>query len=274
MQIVRSIEELKRSVGVKRGFVPTMGAFHQGHISLMNVAKQECDEVVVSLFVNPLQFGPNEDLSRYPRNEEQDASMAEAAGVDILFIPSEDIFVKNQRASIKVLGVSEAFEGATRPGHFEGVATIVGKLFHVVLPQVAYFGLKDRQQCAVISRMVADLNFPVQLSFQATVREFDGLAMSSRNVYLSADDRKRAPLIYSTLKSAEQQLISGANVTEVLDSSVKSLTENGFELDYLELVDPETFEKVDALERNSVIIIAAKLGKTRLIDNLDVSICG
>lgn len=240
----------------------------------MNVAKQECDEVVVSLFVNPLQFGPNEDLSRYPRNEEQDASMAEAAGVDILFIPSEDIFVKNQRASIKVLGVSEAFEGATRPGHFEGVATIVGKLFHVVLPQVAYFGLKDRQQCAVISRMVADLNFPVQLSFQATVREFDGLAMSSRNVYLSADDRKRAPLIYSTLKSAEQQLISGANVTEVLDSSVKSLTENGFELDYLELVDPETFEKVDALERNSVIIIAAKLGKTRLIDNLDVSICG
>lgn len=274
MKVVRSLEGIQKTGDRVRGLVPTMGAFHEGHLSLMRKARTECDEVVVSLFVNPLQFGPTEDLSRYPRQEERDSEMAESAGVDLLFIPAAEEIIRSTRANVTLKGLSDHYEGAHRPGHFDGVATIVAKLFHIISPDVAYFGLKDRQQCAVIQAMTEDLNFPLKLSFQPTIRDRDGLALSSRNVYLSPEERRMAPSLYSTMRATAERIAKGASVLPCLVDAREQLSEEGFAVDYFDLIDPRTFEAAEKASLETVIVAAAKLGKTRLIDNIDAPFRG
>jgi pantoate--beta-alanine ligase len=234
----------------------------------MRTAKRENECVVVSLFVNPTQFGPKEDFTRYPRNLERDAEMASQAGVDVLFAPPVSEMYPRVAASIHVPEVTERWEGAVRPGHFDGVATIVCKLFNIVRPSVAYFGYKDLQQCLVIKRMVEDLNLPVELSFQETTREGDGLAMSSRNAYLSPEDREKAPEIHTQLEASCRSIRDGKPVDEALVDARRQLESSGFSVDYLELVSLHTMEPLTHYTEGSAIIVAARLGKTRLIDNV------
>jgi pantoate--beta-alanine ligase len=202
LQIARTKRELPANLPGKVGFVPTMGALHEGHAALVRKALAECDTCVLSIFVNPLQFGPKEDFDRYPRPLETDLSLAKGWGVHWAFVPDVQEMYSGRETTIRVAGLSEMWEGADRPGHFEGVATIVAKLFHLAAPDIAYFGLKDYQQCAVIRRMVNDLNFRLDLSFVETVRESDGLALSSRNAYLDSEERRVAPLLFQALQEA------------------------------------------------------------------------
>lgn len=267
MRIVRRIADLELDRTGKVGLVPTMGAFHEGHVSLMRRARAECDTVVVSLFVNPTQFGPSEDFERYPRDEEGDAAMAGAAGVDIVFAPSVDEIYPRKTTVVQVRGVATRWEGAHRPGHFDGVATIVCKLFNIVRPYIAYFGLKDFQQCAVVRQMVEDLNLPVRLSFEETVREADGLAMSSRNVYLSREHREIAPELYSQLSKVKQDIASDKPVQLATSEARRHLTSLGFDVEYFEAVDAATLEPLQVKTSDVRVIAAAKLGAVRLIDN-------
>ncbi|GMV88687.1 MAG: pantothenate synthetase [Chthonomonas sp.] len=269
MRIVRDPAELavtERPVG----FVPTMGAFHEGHLELMRASARENARTVVSLFVNPTQFAPHEDLSKYPRNEARDAELAEAAGADVLFAPSVDTIYPRHTTEVRVSGVSERFEGAIRPTHFAGVATVVLKLFNMVRPDRAYFGLKDLQQCAVVKRMVEDLNVPVELRFLETVREQDGLAMSSRNVYLSPDERERAPRLHDVLVQLARSLREDPSVLaeELVPAATAALNRHGFEVQYLALVDPESMEPRSKFHSSFRWIVAARLGNIRLIDNV------
>jgi pantoate--beta-alanine ligase len=251
-----------------------MGALHEGHLSLMRKAKSLCDEVVVSIFVNPLQFGPNEDYARYPRREAEDAALADSVGVDALFIPSAEEFLGAPVTQVHVAGVTELYEGARRPGHFDGVATIVAKLFNAVNPRHAFFGLKDRQQCAVVAAMVRDLNYKIELHNVPTVRESDGLALSSRNAYLSPKEREIAPLLHKTLRQAASEIAAGkfdsTLVLKAVSSAASALAEAGFEVDYLDLVDAHRFQPVRQASSDAVVVAAAKLGRTRLIDNVDI----
>lgn len=274
MRILRSPEELGRTDSQVVGFVPTMGAFHEGHLALMRAAKEACGFVVVSLFVNPTQFGPGEDLSRYPRDEARDAELAESAGVDELYIPSAAEMVGGLATRVQVGGVTARWEGERRPGHFEGVATIVAKLFLQVRPDMAFFGLKDYQQCAVVRKMVRDLAFPVELRFLETVRERDGLAMSSRNRYLEGPQRALAPQLAAHLGEAARivgsMARSGAEEAHARVAEVAArLREKGFDVEYFALVDAETLEPY-AGGGEARILAAAKLGGTRLIDNVSV----
>jgi pantoate--beta-alanine ligase len=251
-----------------------MGALHEGHLSLIRQARKECDTLIVSLFVNPAQFGPNEDFNRYPRDEERDALLVREAGGDVLFAPSVDEVYPRRTTAVSVQGISDLWEGAARPGHFQGVATVVCKLFNMSSPDVAFFGLKDLQQCAIIRRMVEDLDMPVRLEFCETVRESDGLALSSRNVYLSSQERLIAPMIY-------QELIRCANVfagngtdvsqtSEALARSRSTLERAGMAVDYFELVDTLDLSPRMLPRSGDSIIAAAKLGGTRLIDNTQI----
>jgi pantoate--beta-alanine ligase len=270
LKIVRTAAEIEH-LDVRTGLVPTMGAFHEGHLELMRTAKRETDRVVASLFVNPTQFGPGEDFSRYPRDEVRDADLAARAGVDLLFAPTVEEMVADGVTKVTVSGLGDRFEGAHRPGHFDGVATIVLKLFHIVRPEVAYFGKKDLQQCAVIDRMVCDLKFEVSLRFCETVRERDGLAMSSRNAYLSPEHRAQASFLYAELKRVRGELIVSKSLVEAtLEESKGRLRAAGFLVDYLDLVNPRTFDKRNELVRPCTLIAAVTLGSTRLIDNLTV----
>jgi pantoate--beta-alanine ligase len=247
-----------------------MGAFHEGHLSLMRKAKSECDLVITSLFVNPTQFAPSEDFASYPRNLDRDSAMAAAAGVDVLFAPSQDEMYPRTTTKVTPSGVATRWEGERRPGHFEGVATIVLKLFNIVQPQQAYFGLKDFQQCAVIRQMVEDLNLPITLRFEETVREPDGLAMSSRNAYLSADQRTRAPLLYQTLSELSTAIARSdrSQVEAQLPNALQGLESAGFRVDYLDVVDEWTLEPSAPSHGPCRILAAAFLGTTRLIDNV------
>lgn len=247
-----------------------MGAFHEGHLELMRTAKQECAFAVVSLFVNPTQFGPHEDFDKYPRNEERDFAMATEAGVDVMFAPDSAEMYPKVGTMVHVQGVSARWEGAYRAGHFDGVATVVAKLFNIVRPTHAYFGLKDYQQCAVIGQMVRDLNFALELRLLDTVRENDGLAMSSRNAYLDADERRTAAELYATLNQSSDQLRRGLPADQVLRSGSNRLSALGFEVHYYALVDDVTLEPSDEAKAGSRIVAAAKLGQTRLIDNISV----
>jgi pantoate--beta-alanine ligase len=234
---------------VKVGLVPTMGALHDGHRALLRAARAECDRVVMSLFVNPTQFGPGEDLDRYPRDEAGDRAIAAEEGVDEVFAPTvSDMYPAGFATAVSVGDLGRRFEGAERPGHFDGVATVVLKLFERVRPQVAYFGRKDAQQLAVVRRMVADLDVPVQIRAVETVRETDGLAVSSRNVYLSPDERRRAPSLHRALLARDPALCEG-------------------DVDYLAVVDPITFDPVPP-RSGALVIGAARFGTTRLIDNI------
>jgi pantoate--beta-alanine ligase len=266
--IVKRLAELEHPRDKTTGFVPTMGAFHEGHLNLMRKAKSENDRCVVSLFVNPTQFGKNEDFDKYPRDLERDAKLAESAGVDVLFAPNREEIYPREGSTIHVPEVTSRWEGAARPGHFDGVATVVCKLFNIVRPTTSYFGLKDLQQCMVIQRMTEDLNLPYQLKFEPTVREDDGLAMSSRNVYLSAENRAVAGLIYSELRRSRSRVLARETIEEVLDSARSTLTQSGFIVDYFALVDLPLMAPADSMRVNQALIVAAKLGSTRLIDNI------
>jgi pantoate--beta-alanine ligase len=245
-----------------------MGAFHEGHLQLMQTARANCDHVVVSLFVNPTQFGKGEDFDRYPRDLERDSRMAAAVGVDVMFCPDVTEIYPRETSVVRVPEVTQRYEGEQRPGHFDGVSTIVCKLFNIVRPHVAYFGLKDLQQCAVIERMVRDLNMNLSISLQATVREADGLALSSRNVYLTREERAVAPQLHQQLKLAASRIRQGSTTETVLSEAVAVLSTVGFEVAYFDLIDRSTFAPVCCAAEGTAIIAAAKLGTTRLIDNI------
>ena len=275
MQIVRSSEELARAranLAGRLALVPTMGALHAGHMALVAEAKKRADHVAASIFVNPAQFGEGEDFGRYPRRESEDARMLEEAGCDLLWAPAvSDVYPTAFATKISVGGISERWEGEARPGHFDGVATVVAKLLLSVRPDVALFGEKDFQQLAVIRRMVADVDIPVEIVGVPTVREPDGLALSSRNAYLSADERSRAVALPEALKSAAETIRRGSSVGAALSEAKQRLVEAGFlKIDYLALVDATTLEPLSEPAGEMRLIAAAVIGSTRLIDNLAV----
>lgn len=279
MRVVRLIEDLRRTLGTERragrriGFVPTMGAFHDGHLSLMRRARAECDVVVVSLFVNPAQFTEPADLAAYPRDDARDERLAGAERVDLLFIPPvSEMYPPGFATSVEVRGVTEPLEGATRgAAHFRGVATVVTKLFQVVQPDVAYFGQKDAQQCAVIQRLVRDLDMPVRIEVCPTVREKDGLAMSSRNVRLSPEARARAVGLNEALRAADAGVTAGTRTAaELVRAARAALIARGIadaDVEYLEVVSPDTLMPLAVVEGRALIVIAARVGGVRLIDN-------
>ncbi|MCC7095811.1 MAG: pantoate--beta-alanine ligase [Thermomonas sp.] len=266
-----TISAWKRA-GLRVGFVPTMGNLHAGHYSLVKLARKHADRVVSSVFVNPTQFGPNEDFTRYPRTPDADTSGLEAAGCDVLWLPEVEAmypFGVALAANIHVPGVSAVLEGACRPGHFDGVCTVVTRLFNQVQPDVAAFGRKDYQQLAVIRQLVADLHVPIEILAGAIVREDDGLAMSSRNQYLSPDERAAAPAIHRILQAMRAAAQSGTPRAQVEADAVVALRTAGFAPDYAALRDPDLCEPDDGQPGPRVALIAARLGKTRLIDNLE-----
>ena len=260
-----------RAARKRIGFVPTMGNLHQGHLNLVREARQLCDIVVVSIFVNPIQFGPNEDFDNYPRTLEQDQHLLADAGCDIVFAPTVEQMYGNQPrlTNISVSDITNDLCGLQRPGHFDGVAVVVTKLFNIVRPDFAFFGEKDFQQLAVIRQFVRDLNIPLEVIGVPIARAEDGLALSSRNGYLTEQERTTAPVIYQSLKAAEQALYSGQSLEQALDSIRQTLTQAGLVIDYVEARTPE-LQKIHTFDQNLVLFIAAKLGKTRLIDNLQV----
>ncbi len=275
MQTVRSSEELALARPQFTGtlaLVPTMGALHAGHLALIEEAKKRANKVAASIFVNPAQFGEGEDFERYPRSEAEDVLRLEEAGCDLLWAPTvADVYPDGFATTIKVSGVSERWEGEARPGHFEGVTTVVAKLLLSVRPDVALFGEKDFQQLAVIRRMVADLNIPVEIVGVPTVREPDGLALSSRNAYLNADERQRAVALPNALKDARTAILAGESVSAALREAKQALVDAGFlKIDYLALVDAATLQPVGQPIGDMRLIAAAAIGTTRLIDNIAV----
>ncbi|WP_088181664.1 pantoate--beta-alanine ligase [Sphingobium sp. Z007] len=278
MQTLRDLPALRTAVdalksdGKPLALVPTMGALHDGHMALVEEARRHGRHVVVSIFVNPRQFGPNEDLDAYPRREAKDAQMLAAAGVDILWMPPVDVmYPVGYATNIGVSGVSEGLDGAARPGHFDGVSTVVAKLFNQVRPDVAIFGEKDYQQLAVIRRMVIDLNQGIDILGMPTQRAEDGLALSSRNAYLSEEERKAALALPRALGEAKRQIEKGDAVEGALAKAVATLAAHGFDpIDYVALCDAATLQPMAVLDRPARLLGAAKLGKTRLIDNIAV----
>lgn len=281
MKIIKTIKEMQdysRSLilqGKKLGFVPTMGALHEGHLSLVRKARKDNDIVIVSIFVNPIQFGPREDFNRYPRDLEGDSEKLKRESVDILFYPDiKEMYPEGYRTFIEVEGLSDKLCGAFRPGHFRGVATVVTKLFNIIKPHRAYFGLKDYQQTVIIKRMVCDLNMDIEIITCPTVREPDGLAMSSRNLYLKPDERRAATVIYHTLLEAEKLIRESRNPEEIRKIMLRRLKDEPLvtSIDYADLFDPETLEEIRDLHESKEILIAIalRIGNTRLIDNMIV----
>lgn len=277
MKIESTIQGLSESLKTARtnqkiiGLVPTMGNLHQGHLNLVREARKKCDIVVVSIFVNPIQFGPNEDYDSYPRTLEQDSKLLEEVGCDFIFAPTVEQMYGNQPrlTNISVSGITADLCGLQRPGHFDGVAVVVTKLFNIVRPEIAFFGEKDFQQLAVIRQFVRDLNMPIEITGVPIARAEDGLALSSRNGYLSEEHRKTAPIIHQSLKLAEQDLQQGKKLADVLVNIASTLTQAGFVVDYVEARTPE-LQKIEEFTQNVVLFVAAKIGATRLIDNLQV----
>ncbi|MDO5611152.1 MAG: pantoate--beta-alanine ligase [Pseudomonadota bacterium] len=261
-----------REASLRIAFVPTMGNLHAGHYSLVALAKQHADRVVASVFVNPTQFGPNEDFDRYPRTPEADAAGLYDAGCDLLWLPSVATMYPlglENTVNMRVPGITTVLDGAHRPGHFDGVATVVARLFNQVQPDVAVFGRKDYQQLAVIRHLVADLAFPIEIIGAPIKREADGLAMSSRNQYLSADQRASAPTLYQTLRQMQNSLQAGDPREAVEARAIEILTEAGFVPDYAVVRQPTLIEPADDAPGPRVALVAARLGATRLIDNLE-----
>lgn len=275
MRIVRDVTAVRAAVAGSGlvGLVPTMGAFHEGHLSLIRAAREACDLVVVWLFVNPTQFNESADLVAYPRDEERDAAMAAECGADILFAPDvEAVYPAGFATTVTVAGLADVLEGAHRPGHFAGVATVVAKMLNMVGPHVAFFGAKDAQQVAVVRRMVADLDIPTRIEVLPIVREADGLAMSSRNVRLNPDERRRATALHRGLAAARTAVALGERDAAVLARRVEDeLAEAGIVAEYVAVVDPAVFRPVDTIERPALIAVAARVGSTRLIDNIEVA---
>jgi pantoate--beta-alanine ligase len=259
-----------RARGERIAFVPTMGALHRGHVSLLSAARKVADRVVLSIFVNPIQFGPKEDLARYPRDLDGDLAKAASAGTDVAFVPeAKDVYLPGAQTFIEVREVSQGLCGERRPDHFTGVATVVCKLFNMVGPHLAIFGEKDFQQLAVIRRMVVDLNMPIDIVGQPTVREPDGLAMSSRNAYLSAADRLRALSIFHGLSAARERFTAGERDARVLTAAaLATLQERVDGIDYVDIRDADSLRPIERLDRPAVILAAVHVGATRLIDNM------
>jgi len=277
MKIWKTIEEMRsassaaRREGKRFGFVPTMGALHEGHLSLVRAAKAKSDVVAVSIFVNPLQFGPTEDLAKYPRSFERDRALLEKEAVDIVFAPQpEEMYPKGGVTYVTVEGLSEKLCGRSRPGHFRGVTTVVAKLFHIVEPDLAFFGQKDAAQATIIRRMVRDLNLPVEVIVCPIVREPDGLAMSSRNGYLSPQERKTALVLNRSLTETKNRFDQGeCNAIALIAEGKQVLAhEPGARLDYFEIVDPATLDPMQELTSPALVAVAAVIGNTRLIDNI------
>jgi len=267
----RSEARAAKLQGKRVGFVPTMGALHAGHISLVRAAKAQSDFVVVSIFVNPTQFGPNEDLGKYPRTFEADRKKLEAEGVDLLFAPSvEEMYPAGAVTFVTTEGISDRLDGRSRPGHFRGVTTVVAKLFHIVEPDVAFFGQKDAAQVAIIRRMVRDLMFTVAIVVAPIIREPDGLALSSRNAYLSTGERKQATVLSRALREAEQRYRAGERASARLVEAAREivLSEPDVRVDYIEVVDRDTLEPVAQAGTGTLVALSAVVGTTRLIDNL------
>ena len=268
---LRAESRAARVAGKRIGFVPTMGALHDGHLSLIRAAKSRCDLVVASIFVNPTQFGPNEDLAKYPRTFERDCQLLEKENADLLFAPTaEEMYPQDAVTWVTVEGLSEKLDGRSRPGHFRGVTTVVAKLFHIVDPDIAFFGQKDAAQVAIIRRMVRDMKFPVEIVACPIVREPDGLAMSSRNAYLDSSQRKAALVLSRALWEVERKYKSGERDTNTLIERGKQLIakEPAARLDYLELVNADTLDLVAQATPGTMVAVAAYVGNTRLIDNL------
>jgi len=281
MIVARGADELRHAVArwraqrLRVGFVPTMGALHEGHLSLVRLARAHAPRVVASVFVNPTQFGPHEDFTRYPRDPERDAGLLAAAGCDLLFLPEvETIYPPGASTRVRVDGPSRGYEGEIRPGHFEGVATVVAALLGLVRPDVAVFGEKDAQQLAVVRALVRDLHLPVEVVPGPIVREPDGLAMSSRNAYLSADERRRATVLHRALEAARAAVAAGERDAARLLAGIRAAiaAEPGVALDYAAAVDPFTFAPIERLAGEVVIPIAARVGSTRLLDNLRLTL--
>jgi pantoate--beta-alanine ligase len=280
MQVITSIVDLRnavnswRSAGERIAFVPTMGNLHAGHLKLVEEAKKFADRVVVSIFVNPTQFGVGEDFGAYPRTEEADKQKLGAAGIDLLFLPSvAEMYGEGAKTVVSVKNLSMLHCGASRPGHFDGVATVVCKLFNMVQPDVSFFGQKDFQQLAIIRSMVNDLNIPVEICSVETVRESNGLAMSSRNGYLNPEELQLAPKLYLALCAARSEILSGKKAYEAVENeAVAYLQGIGFEPDYFSVCRADNLQKVDKQDADLVILAAAKLGRTRLIDNVCFSV--
>ncbi|HVB36548.1 MAG TPA: pantoate--beta-alanine ligase [Candidatus Acidoferrales bacterium] len=277
MEIIRTIEWMKQTsrqqeaAGRVIGFVPTMGALHEGHLSLVRAARQRCSPVVVSIFVNPKQFGPAEDFQQYPRDLKKDRALLDNLNVDYLFVPeAAEMYPRDFRTSVRVDGLSDKFEGRIRPGHFHGVTTVVLKLCEIVRPRFAYFGRKDAQQARIIRRMSADLNLDSEIIVCPILREPDGLAMSSRNVYLKNDNRRSATVLYRALDAARREIVRGTRETSLLLEALRAtvVSEQVAKLDYAAIVDADSFEPVDFLRGNCLILVAARIGSTRLIDNM------
>ena len=268
---VREIVASARERGERVGFVPTMGYLHEGHLRLVDEARRRADLVVMSIFVNPLQFGPTEDLTRYPRDLDGDAAKAQARGVDLLFVPaSEEIYPEPPRIVVSARDLAARWEGAARPGHFEGVLTVVAKLFNIVQPHVAVFGQKDIQQATLIRAMVRDLDMPVEIVVSPTVREPDGLAMSSRNSYLDAPSRERALALSGSLRAVQDAYEAGERSAARLEAIARGhLAERGVtEVDYVAIADPRTLEPIARVTAGTIVALAARVGPTRLIDNV------
>lgn len=280
MSIIRSKSEMCRTskkarlAGQRIGFVPTMGALHQGHLSLIRQARRENDFVVVSIFVNPTQFGPKDDFKKYPRNLKRDVQMCKKEGVNIIFYPdTKEMYPQGYKTFVTVEDLSNVMCGKFRPGHFKGVTTVVTKLFNIVQPDIAYFGQKDAQQAIIIKRLVCDLNIPVKIKVMPTVREIDGLAMSSRNQYLNEKERKDALVLSRSLNLAKNLIKGGAKDVDEIVGKMRSLInkKNTAKIDYITIVDPGGLKPVKKVSGNCLIALAVWIGKTRLIDNIIVT---
>ena len=276
MKIVETVKEVREQVkewkkqGLTVGFVPTMGYLHEGHKSLMDAARKDNDKVVVSIFVNPMQFGPTEDLATYPRDLDHDAALCESAGVDLIFHPEpEEMYEKDFCSFVDMTGLTEGLCGETRPIHFRGVCTVVSKLFNIVTPHRAYFGEKDAQQLAIIKRIVRDLNFNIEIVGCPIIREKDGLAKSSRNTYLSIEERTAATILNKSLTKAKELLYSGERNSKEILALIKETIESEklAKIDYIEIVDSLSLKPVDKIEKSVLVALAVYIGKTRLIDN-------
>jgi len=276
MEIVKEIEKMTalsqkwHQAGKIIAFVPTMGYFHQGHLSLISEGKKQGDVLVVSLFVNPIQFGPKEDLAAYPRNLQKDASLAEKEGTDVLFVPEEkEMYPEGYQTYVEVTQLTKYLCGVSRPGHFKGVTTVVAKLFNIIRPHIAIFGLKDYQQYIVIKRMVMDLNYPIKIIGCPIIREPDGLAMSSRNVYLTSKQRTSALSLYKSLNIAQEMVNKGEKKAKTIIEAVTTFIQKRpyTKIDYVKLCDPETLEELEEIRGNALLALAVKVGKARLIDN-------
>ncbi|MHC5059566.1 MAG: pantoate--beta-alanine ligase [Planctomycetota bacterium] len=279
MELANTIESVRRYVAAARakaksiGLVPTMGALHAGHISLIEAARQKCDFVVVSIFVNPTQFGPGEDFQRYPQGLEGDMKICTAAGVALVFAPAADeMYARENITWVNVEKLTQNLCGRSRPGHFRGVTTVCAKLFNIVLPDAAFFGQKDAQQAIVIKRMVADLNMPLQIVVCPTVREPDGLALSSRNQYLNAEERDDALLLSESLRQCEKLIAQGQrDCNTLIEAMHKIITRSSrIKIEYISIVDTETLADIDIIKGRALVALAAKIGSTRLIDNIFV----